>query len=382
MRKLAVIHFNSIEAYPPVMNWLNYLADRSGPALQVRVYTMAPASGIKRFVPASPNIRIIRAGRQGQRQAWVRYLQYLLFYARTFLGLIGSRPGILLYYESISSLPALLYKKYFGRKARLFIHYHEYTSIPEYEQGMSLTRYLHRMEKRQYASADWLSQTNDDRIACFTRDLQGVSLPVLRVLPNYPPASWKRPTRNGRAAGGPLRIVYIGALSLDTMYTREFAQWVRRQQGEVIWDIYTNNLSPDSLAFLRAEGESFIRFRGATDYFSLPEVLKDYDVGIILYKGHIPNYVYNAPNKLFEYLACGLDVWFPDTLRGSYPYVTSGTYPRVMSLDFGALDGFSWQKATDREGLSLRNPTWYCEDVLVALWREMTDGPEARSPHK
>ena len=371
MSKLAVIHFNPIEIYPPVMNWLNYLAARPGPGMEVRVYTMAPAPGLDKFIPASANIRIIRAGKPGKKQSWMRYLQYLLFYIRSLSGLLGWGPGAILYYETISSLPALLYKRYFRRKTRLLIHYHEYTSVPEYEQGMSLTRHLHRMEKPLYASADWLSHTNEDRVACFTRDMQDTALPVIRVLPNYPPGSWKRSRHIERAAGEPLRIVYVGALSLDTMYTREFAKWVSRQSGAVIWDIYTNNLSPDTLHFLQTQENRHIRFRGAVDYFSLPAVLQHYDVGIILYKGHIPNYIYNAPNKLFEYLACGLDVWFPDTLRGSYPYITSGVYPRVMSLDFETLDKFDWRQAVARDGLSIRQPAWYCEDVLDELWQEV-----------
>lgn len=47
------------------------------------------------------------------------------------------------------------------------------------------------------------------------------------------------------------------------------------------------------------------------NYSDLPGVIRAYDVGVILYNGHIANYVFNAPNKLFEYLACGLDVWSP-----------------------------------------------------------------------
>jgi hypothetical protein len=33
-----------------------------------------------------------------------------------------------------------------------------------------------------------------------------------------------------------------------------------------------------------------------------------------LYKGHIPNYIYNVPNKVYEYLACGLQVWYSKDL--------------------------------------------------------------------
>ena len=50
MRKLAIIHFNPIELYPPVMNWLDFLARKEGEDMQVRVYTMhAPGKGSSPF---------------------------------------------------------------------------------------------------------------------------------------------------------------------------------------------------------------------------------------------------------------------------------------------------------------------------------------------
>src|SRR5882757_11042076 len=139
--------------YPPVLNWLNYLSAQPASTIEVRVYTMALPGAEGWFIPASPNIRIIRAGTFGVKRSWARYLGYLFYYLRTLLGLIRRKPDSILYYETISSLPALVYKKYINRRCHLLIHYHEYTSVKEYEQGMSLARYLHRMEKKMYVSA-------------------------------------------------------------------------------------------------------------------------------------------------------------------------------------------------------------------------------------
>lgn len=50
------------------------------------------------------------------------------------------------------------------------------------------------------------------------------------------------------------------------------------------------------------------------DYYELPKELIKYDIGLVLYKGHIPNYIYNVPNKVYEYLACGLQVWYSKDL--------------------------------------------------------------------
>ena len=56
----------------------------------------------------------------------------------------------------------------------------------------------------------------------------------------------------------------------------------------------------------------YVQFKGHINYDNLPTTLNKYQVGVILYKGHIPNYVYNAPNKLFEYLAAFLMFGIPN----------------------------------------------------------------------
>jgi hypothetical protein len=58
----------------------------------------------------------------------------------------------------------------------------------------------------------------------------------------------------------------------------------------------------------------YINLFESINYFKLPEVLIKYDVGLTIYKGFIPNYIYNVPNKVFEYLACGLKVWYSKDL--------------------------------------------------------------------
>ena len=59
----------------------------------------------------------------------------------------------------------------------------------------------------------------------------------------------------------------------------------------------------------------------------MPALLADYDIGLILYKAHTKNYKYNAPNKLFEYLVCGLKVFYPDVMLGIKPYITENIIP-------------------------------------------------------
>jgi hypothetical protein len=378
MRKLAVLHFSPIERYPPVLNWLNFLADPKNARFGVRVFTLRAGNFAKLFSSPARNIQIRRPARAGKK-GLLAYLNYGLFHVRTLLQLIKWQPDTVIYYETLSSFPALFYKKFINRRSSLFIHYHEYTSPNEYREGMVLARWFHRLEREVYPLAAGISHTNMERIALFKNDLEGVALPSLYVIPNYPPASWRSAGRERKlgAGAGPakmkMKIIYVGAVSLDTMYTKELAQWVEKQDGRVTWDIYSDNFTPEARTYLESFDKNLIRFRNGVDYDTLPAILPGYDIGVILYNGHIPNYVYNAPNKLFEYMACGLDIWFPDVMLGCYPFVTAGIFPKTVAVDFSHLSDWDFRAAFDHTGLQYAPSAHYAEDVLPELLQKMND---------
>ena len=158
---------------------------------------------------------------------------------------------------------------------------------------------------------------------------------------------------------------------MDTMYTRKFSEWVLSKEGEVVWDIYSTNITEEARDYLGTLDKDLIRFRDGINYFSLPSVLRRYDIGVILYNGHIPNYVYNAPNKLFEYWACGLDVWFPDSLKTSLSFVTKDSYPKVLAVDFNKLEQIQLPHLIDRDKLVFTPCPYYCEMALEQLFEKM-----------
>jgi hypothetical protein len=379
MKKLAIIHFNPIELYPPAMNWLNYLAAHPEGGMEIRVYTMDTPPDHDTFHSPASFIKIIRSGNSRRQRSSSRYMNYLAFYMKA-IRLIAWRPGQVLYYETLSAIPAILYKKLINRNSRLFIHYHEYTSPKEYREGMILNRWGHKLEKKIYPFVAWLSHTNDDRMGFFKEDNKGITLANTHILPNYPPLNWQRKEEkdgSGRQKGtkndpgSPLRIVHVGALSIETIYTKEFAEWVSHQQGRVIWDIYSGNMTGEAGAFLSSLNSPYIRFRGRIDYYSLPEVLPDYDIGVILYKGSTLNHIYSVPNKLFEYWACGLDIWFSEALKSCNPFMAKDRCPKIIPVDFERLDALDLSAVADHSGLTHKPSSYYCEDVLERLFETM-----------
>ena len=142
MNKLAIIHFQPLELYPPVQNLLQFLEPYLSET-ELEVYSNSTDSPYTYFVSNLPNIKIIRIGRTFNRMgALTRYYNYLLFNIICFIKLIKLNPKKILYYETISSCPAFLYRKYFNSKVEVLIHYHEYTSPEEYKSGMKLVKFF------------------------------------------------------------------------------------------------------------------------------------------------------------------------------------------------------------------------------------------------
>jgi hypothetical protein len=348
LTRLAVIHFLPLEKYPPAMNLLNMLAKER--RLRIDVYTTHVGDSPE-FKIANDQVRIYRFGSSGNsRRTTSNLVSYFQFYGGCLGRLALTGPRLVMYFDSISFLPAYYYKKYLNKACTLFAHYHEYMSPAEYLNGMKLVRLAHHREREMYSGMKWISHTNEERLKDFQKDEGITNSSALRVMPNYPPASWQ--VKANPEPQTPIRFVYVGALSLDTMFTRQVCEWMEQQAGAATFDIYSSNMTAEAREYLLDGHLQYTRYCGSVDYFHLPEILRQYNVGLILYTGHIPNYINNAPNKLFEYYVSGLDVWFPEHMVSSKLYSTNRTYPQVRAVNFNTLDGIRITDFVDRTNLT------------------------------
>lgn len=368
-RPVIIIHFQPLELYPPVMNLLDFMYQQHS-SKKVVVLTNSTNADVSRFTINNNNIVIKRLSKfESKQSVFKRCLNYLTFYSICLLTLIKKRPAAILYFETLSSYPVWIYKKFIAKRVPVFIHYHEYTSPLEYKTGMRLNRFFHEKEKWLYPRAVWISHTNEQRLKFFLQD-EGIEgkVPAF-VLPNFPNGKWKN--KKQRNKGLPIRIVYVGALSLKTMYLEAFIQWVLKNKAKVSFDIYSNNIEEDAQNFIKKIKEEAIKLHGGVPYQQLPTILKKYDVGVILYNGHIPNYIFNAPNKLFEYLACGLDVWAPSIMVGCSQYFTNGSFPKVIPINFSVPISFDPEIGFNTNGCIYKEPVFYCENVLPPLMQAL-----------
>lgn len=360
--KLSILHFNALEQYPPIMNVLNTFVQKAKTILGINVFTTKSINNSSK-VFTSENIHINRTiGIDKSDNGVIRVIKYFWFNLSVLCQLLLKRPDSILYYETISAFPAIFYKKFINRKCKLIAHYHEYTTVQEYQSGSGFVNRIWKFEKNNFELLDMVSHTNSKRMELFKADYPNTTFARTMFLPNYPPKSWSE-FNNLSLPIHPIRFVYIGALSTETMYLKEICEWVKEQGAKVILDIYTSNISELANEYLKTNANKSIELKGGIDYFDIPNILKEYHVGLILYKGVISNHIYSEPNKLFEYLAIGLDVWLPKEIEGCKNFITVNQYPKVIDLDFNNLKQYGLEDLMAKNELVKNSNSFYCEPI-------------------
>jgi len=253
------------------------------------------------------DVRIWRFGSVSEN-AILRYASYLNYNFFTSIFLLFTRPDVLVVYESLSIFPAYIYSIVFKKKM-IHVHFHEYISISEKEQTSRYMKFLFKCEKKLLNKIT-CSHTNEDRKRLFLKDSPFLKEENVEVYPNLPPKSWWQDYGQHKKQwqGGKIRLVYVGVLDAETMFLEEVLKWVRENSEVLELTIFSQSISDNSLVLLQKIKSDSIILKQALNYYELPSELVKYDIGLVLYKGHIPNYVYNVPNKVFEYLYCGLKV--------------------------------------------------------------------------
>ena len=231
MKKVFFIHLLPIENYPPVINAMEYLSAD---------FNIRCASKFSKEYTNYTNKRVkIFRSKLYNSNYFLRLLSYVMFYVKTLIYLFKFKPECIIYYDSLSSLPAWFYK-FFYSNVSVFIHYHEYVTPEEYNTGMLTTKFLHKfIEKRNYKKAKWISQTNKFRRDRFILD-NDLPTNSVKVLPNYPPLSWN--FKSEIILKEPIKIVYVGyGVNEKGNYTKELLSWLSVQKNEIQLDFYLVN---------------------------------------------------------------------------------------------------------------------------------------------
>lgn len=326
MQDLFIIHYYPLENYPPVQNLINTISDR----INVTIITTGNVKSSFKYDNSQAVIH-----RPCAMRLSFSALRYVYFVVYSIILLVIKRPLNVLYYEPISVLPAYLYKRYINRRSKVYIHYHEYYSEEDYTRpGTRLWAINHKLERNWlYQNATWVSQTNLYRLNMFLENNPLVESSTAHVFPNYPPKTWH--TKIKHHGSDITKCVYVGSLSLEDTFVKEFCEWVSKQSGKITFDIYSYNFHNDTLEVISSLNCPHIKFHtDGIPYEKIPDILNEYDVGMLLYKAKNVNFQWNETNKFYEYLICGLDVWYPKEMLLLHEMDKSKFAPKIVEVDF------------------------------------------------
>ena len=142
-KKIVIIHFQQVEFYPPLQNLLLILKDGEY-QVEIVVYSTRQ-SKLPKFYLDSDSITVIRKNATSKYKL-IRFFRHIYFYIFTTFKLLYYRPDKVLYFESVSSFPAIFYKFLFS-EIQLMVHYHEYTTPREYDDGMKIVKWSYLVER-------------------------------------------------------------------------------------------------------------------------------------------------------------------------------------------------------------------------------------------
>ncbi len=261
-----------------------------------------------------------------------RYLCYLQFAIIGFWKILKFKPRAILLYESYSVLPVFLYCIIFP-KVNLLVHYHEFESKTEKQCASVYSKFLYFIEKRLLLKAIWVSQTNSERKQKFQKLYTQLDERQVRVFPNFPSKKWVEKGTNRKTENLEIqKFIHVGSLGIETTYINEFVDWIQAQNGRATLTVVSQNLEHEVIDLISQK--HWVTLIRNIPYQELPEVIVEHDIGVVLYTGHVPNFIYNVPNKVNEYLACGLNVWYSDVLISTQIFAEENPKYPLYSVDF------------------------------------------------
>jgi hypothetical protein len=286
------------------MNFINDLIDQNYKS-RISVITSvnnSPFSSIK-----FKGVNIFRLGLI-VASPFLRYFFYFIFNLFGTIILLLKRPDFIFVFESFSIFPAYIYSIFF-KKAKVHIHFHEYISLPEKTAASLYMKLLFHFE-RILIFANTCSHTNEDRKSLYLADYPLLRPNAVYVFPNLPPRSWWLEFGRWKkcSISKKIKLVHFGVLSAETMFLEEILVWVSSNANELELTFFSQEITKSAKdLFVKYHSPSII-LKNPVDYFNIPKILINFNIGLVLYKGHNPNYLFNIPNKVFEYISCGVKV--------------------------------------------------------------------------
>lgn len=319
-KKILVVFYGDIQAYPPTMNMLNYLSMNN---FDVTVICRGSNIGYS-YLNECINIIALNKNISVQQQMYgskiLKCYLYMHFIVRVFLFLKIKTPKIILAYDPIAlAISSALFS---SKQSKLWYHNHD---ILESNSEQATHTILHKMEAKAFSKLSFFSLPSKERFQYFNySNFKGNSY----LLPNYPSSSL-------------FDSYYLNRMPIKNRFNILFQGSIGAGHGiETIILILGNNTFSDLALHLFLKGkinneykesllqlaklnnvEQFIHFYEFSKYEDVPKLIAQSHLGIAIFtKDDIMNSTLgSASNKIYEYAAVGTPIiYFQNTHFETY----------------------------------------------------------------
>ena len=323
---LCVVHFLPIAKYPPLHYLIHFLGQQAG--IQCTIvcsgkkedFQFAYANVSVHFVDGQPTSSVnkkIRFWSTVKKKLRGRSFDACLGYGDEFSGLIATTMSCKWRGLHLHELPPSLHlgNKFLSRSQRLEI--------------FALRQRLKRFH--------WISQVTPERASLFAERFGASSDNLF----NFPPKSFAMDREPLKPKDGTLRVLYVGSCNAHSIHV-EALHDLSDLPGISVSVLPTNRIGLDEV-----KANKKIQILHPCPYHELPEILAGYDVGMVLYKGASDNMRLGVPNKVVEYVSCGLFALYVSSIEGIRSFVAHRGLENII-IPFDPNEVSSLENAVDR----------------------------------
>ncbi|MCC7303577.1 MAG: glycosyltransferase [Bacteroidia bacterium] len=232
-------------------------------------------------------------------------LFYLFFNVRLFLFLLLRRADLIVA-NDLDTLAACSVAATLKRRVLWYDSHELFCEVPELMGSGWKKRVWERIERRYFPRLKFVSTVNES-IALWYHNRYGIKPAVIRNIPDVrTPSERKSRADLGMPEDRKILLLQGAGINVDRG-AEEIVEAMKHTEGIVLYIIGGG----DVLRVLKQEAASVsgkVVFLPKMPFRELMQYTMNADAGLTLDKDHNLNYRYSLPNKLFDYIRCGIPV--------------------------------------------------------------------------
>ena len=239
-----------------------------------------------------------------------------LFYAsynlRLFFYLLFHKADVLLA-NDLDTLLANHWARKLKRHCKLVYDSHEYfIGVPELVERPRVQKFWRRIEKRCLPKVDRMYTVNES-IAKLYRNEYNIAIEIVRNISDAP-ASFPKKTRSELGLPEDKKIVIFQGAGINIQRgAEELIEAIPLVKNAILIFVGSGDVIEQLKQKVKIEKqEQHILFFGKKPYLELLNYTAVSDVGVSLDKDTNINYRYSLPNKIFDYINCGIPLLVSD----------------------------------------------------------------------